>query len=117
LFRAGEQDLATVVGESSKVDAVLLAGDGLGFGARLDVVDCHVVVAGGRHEEVAIVVEVERGDVGIGVTSGGSTVLGLRRGCRWEVFGWSVRFDNVADFLLGRDGHAGGSRTATAKRE
>lgn len=54
------------VRELGQLDAVLLAEQSLAVGALLDVVYLDRLVALGRHEQLAGIVEVERQDAGLG---------------------------------------------------
>lgn len=66
LFRAGEEHIARMVGESSQVDAVLLAGYDLRSLSFFHIVDLHCLVIACRNQEISHVVKVKGGNTAFG---------------------------------------------------
>ena len=57
------EDLPRVMGESSKMNTVLLAGNGLVKFSLLHIINMHTVIVAGADQNVALVVKVQRGHV------------------------------------------------------
>lgn len=58
-FRAGEEDLSSMVREACQVNAIFLAWYRLGLFALLDIENVHGLVVGGANQKFALIVKVE----------------------------------------------------------